>query len=163
MPLVEFSYSIQLLRCAILIGVVLSILVYRFYGWSTGGFVTAGYLALFVTRPWHILWSLAMALLALAVVTRLIMPRVMLWGRRKFAVMIVCGTLLSWGCESLVRSFFQPWPAFDSIGLLIPALIANDAQRQGYFRTVAMVLVCAMATYAIIKAAELIWIAVRPL
>jgi len=160
--LIEFSYSIQLLRFAILIGVVLSILVYRFYGWTTGGFVTAGYLALFVTRPLHILWCLAMALLTLLVVTRLIMPRVILWGRRKFAVMIICGALLSWGCEKLILPVFQPWPVFDSIGLLIPALIANDAQRQGFLRTTAMVLVCAITAYGLIKVAELIWIVLKP-
>jgi poly-gamma-glutamate biosynthesis protein PgsC/CapC len=159
---IELSYSIPLLRLAILIGVVLSIVVYRFYGWSTGGFVTAGYLALFATRPLHILWSLVMALATLQLVTRVIMPRVILWGRRKFAVMIICGTLLTWGCERLVHPFFEPWPVFDSIGILIPALIANDAQRQGYNRTVAMVLVCAVTTYGLVKIAEIVWLAAQP-
>jgi hypothetical protein len=77
-------------------------------------------------------------------------------------VMIICGTLIAWICERLIHPVFQPWPVFDSIGILIPALVANDAQRQGFFRTVAMVLVCAVATYGLIKIAEVVWIAFHP-
>ena len=57
----EYAYDTELVRLAILLGVVVSMLFYDRYGVTTGGAVVPGYLALFVSRPSHIVVTVVMA------------------------------------------------------------------------------------------------------
>lgn len=103
-----------------------------------GGFVTAGYLALFVVRPLDILFVLVCAGITYLIVTRVLMQRAILFGRAKLSAMFLTGMTVTWLGELLLYASglgFVPWLGFNAIAPTIVSLLANDAQRQGPART----------------------------
>ncbi len=136
----ETGYPVQLLLLGAIGSVVAGLITFSKLGLRSGGFVSAAYLALFAVRPWDLLWSAALAVLTWFVVTRLVMPHLLVFGRRKLSAMILVGSVLTWGAETVVATVtdgaFQPWKGFVLMSLMIPALLANDAQRQGLEKTV---------------------------
>jgi poly-gamma-glutamate biosynthesis protein PgsC/CapC len=141
LPLVgaETGYPVQLLLLGAVGSVVAGLVTFSRLGLRSGGFVSAAYLALFAVRPFDLLWSAGLAVLIWAVVTRLVMPNLLVFGRRKLSAMILVGSVISWSAEAVVTvvtdGAFQPWKGFVLMSLMIPALLANDAQRQGLEKT----------------------------
>ena len=135
----ETGYPIELLLLGAVGSVVAGLVTFSRLGLRSGGFVSAAYLALFAVRPYDLLWSAALAVVIWAVVTRLVMPHLLVFGRRKLSAMILVGSVISWSAEAVVSSVtdgaFQPWKGFVLMSLMIPALLANDAQRQGLEKT----------------------------
>ena len=66
-------------------------------------------------------------------------PRLLIFGRRKLSTMVLVGSVISWSGELLLRAAtddrYVPWQGFTLVTLMVPALLANDAQRQGLERT----------------------------
>ena len=65
---------------------------------------------------------------------------ILLFGRRKVAMMVLVGASIGWAAELAVMAAsggsYQPWSGFNAITLIVPGLLANDAERQGPERTV---------------------------
>ena len=80
----DYLYDPELVRLAIMLGIIASMVFYNRYGVTTGGIVVPGYLALFVLSPTHIAATFLIALLSFWVVQGYLRPRLMLWGRRLF-------------------------------------------------------------------------------
>ena len=108
-------------------------------GLRTGGFVTGAYLALMLPRPPDLIFVLAVACLAYLFVTKILTRHALIFGRRKLGMMILIGAIFGWAGEVALRTLtngqYTPWEGFGVITLIVPALIANDAQRQGLYRT----------------------------
>ena len=104
----------------------------------TGGFVTAGYLALFLNNPADLAFVLICSVLTYAIVTGILMKQAILFGRSKMAVMFLTGIVVTWLAEIAI-SFsgldYVPWIGFSAITPTVVALLANDAERQGPWRT----------------------------
>jgi hypothetical protein len=102
--------------------------------------VTGTYLALVLNRPLDLAFSAAIALTTYAIVAHLLMPHLLLFGRRKLSTMILVGAIVAWSAEIAVTALtggaYVPWRGFTVITLIVPALLANDAQRQGIERTI---------------------------
>ena len=141
LPLVgsRTGYPEQLLLIGAAASVLSGLVVFARLGLRSGGFVSAAYLALMVVHPMDLLFSAVMALVTLLVVTRVVMPHLLVFGRRKLSAMLLVGSILVWIAEAVVTSVthdaFQPWRGFVLMALMVPALLANDAQRQGVERT----------------------------
>ncbi|BBP92750.1 hypothetical protein BsIDN1_63680 [Bacillus safensis] len=72
-----------------------------------------------------------------------------LYGRRKFAAMLITGIALK-----LIFDFFYPVVPFEiaefrGIGIIVPGLIANTIQKQGLTITLGSTLLLSGATFAI--------------
>lgn len=135
----DTGYPIELLLGGAIASVLVGLLVFSQLGLRSGGFVSAAYLALFLVRPYDLLWTVVLAAVIWFVVTRLVMPHLLVFGRRKLSAMLLVGSVLGWAAEVVAASVtdgaFQPWKGFVLMSLMIPALLANDAQRQGVERT----------------------------
>lgn len=124
-------------------GVFLNFAAYELIGFTAGGAVIPGYLALYLDQPWRIAGTFAAALVTLAVV-RSLSTFVILYGRRKFAAMLLVGFLVNW----LFDAVLVPWagalgrPPVDArvIGFIVPGLLANDMHGQGVAQTTATAL-----------------------
>ncbi len=127
------------MQIAVVLSVVLGFLSYEFLGLASGGLISAGYLSLFVTSPWRIVATLVLAVL-IHFLVKLLDQVVFLYGRRRFMACILLSVVLSWGILRLFTTVFIPSVDLRIVGYLIPGLIANDMQRQGIFRTLAVVL-----------------------
>lgn len=116
----------------------------RNHGLRAGGFVGAAYVGMLSGRPFHVLWVLAVAGLAYLLVSRFLMPRMILFGRRKFAAMMLVAALISWSSMWIGNRLFgidiTYYTTLSSIALtplFVPGLLANDMHRSGILRVLA--------------------------
>jgi poly-gamma-glutamate biosynthesis protein PgsC/CapC len=120
---------------AIGIGVMVSFAFYEMVGFSPGGIVVPGYIALFLDQPVRILITLAVALLTYFVV-KILSNYIILYGRRRFLTMVLVSFLLKWLIEEIIIKMPISGVELRSIGYIIPGLIANEMRRQGIFPTI---------------------------
>jgi poly-gamma-glutamate biosynthesis protein PgsC/CapC len=133
---------------SIALGLVVGLLVYEGVGYSPGGLIVPGYLALFLLEPGPVALTVGLGLLTAAVV-RLLGEHLVLFGRRRFVLAVLLGFVLARAAEAL------PLPALPTggadlrvIGFVVPGLIANDVAHQG----VAATLVTLVAVAALVRA-----------
>ena len=139
------------------VGIVVSLLVTELTGFSPGGVVAVGYLAMFLTQPVWQLGTLAAALLTFGLV-QLLERRLILYGRRQFTMYVLTGILVSQGA----MLFSGGWATFGFgilvIGYLVPGLIARDFGRQGILATLAaMVLAVALTELLVLGGEGFLW------
>lgn len=113
----------------ILLGVIVSVLFFEWTGLSPAGLIVPGYFVLSLHSPARIACTLAVSLLA-ALAARLLSRVTILYGRRRFAALI----LLAAAIQALASVAGLPFRA-DVIGILIPGIIARDFDRQGVIKS----------------------------
>jgi poly-gamma-glutamate biosynthesis protein PgsC/CapC len=145
------AYPLDLLLPAVIVGVLLGIAVFGSIGLRSGGFVTGAYLALMLDRPLDLLFAAGAAILTWLIVSQLLMPRILIFGRRKFSAMILVGTMVTWSAElaitALTGGAYVPWRGFTVVAVIVPALLANDAQRQGLLSTAVGAAIVALGVF----------------
>ena len=127
---------------AISLSVLFSFGLYEAFGLLTGGMVSAGYLCLFFEQPLRIATTLLLAVLVYAL-TRLVSRVVILYGRRRFMLVIVLSLILGWVIEQFLLGIALIPQDIRIIGHVVPGLIANDMYKQGVGRTLLGVLTSA--------------------
>ena len=157
MPLHDYPFDAEMVRLAILLGVVVSMLFYDRYHVTAGGAIVPGYLALFVPRPSHIVVTLLSAIATYWIVQRHLRPRYMLWGRRLFETEVLVALLL----QSVWIGFLlwsTPWMPQSvilyGIGFVLPGIMAHDMGRQGVRTTVAAALLNGFIVFGLITLIE---------
>lgn len=113
----------------ILLGVIVSVLFFEWTGLSPAGLIVPGHFVLSLHSPARIVCTLAVSLLA-ALAARLLSRVTILYGRRRFAALI----LLAAAIQALASVAGLPFRA-DVIGILIPGIIARDFDRQGVIKS----------------------------
>jgi poly-gamma-glutamate biosynthesis protein PgsC/CapC len=158
---VLYAFHTQLLiPIATVLSVVVSALLFEWYHIRSGGFLTAGYTALFVLQPLHLAFIVGAGILVYFFVTHFLMRYTPVFGRTKFAMMILTGLVLTWGLEmltaELTRSVFIPLAGFSVISPMITALIANDGEKQGLPKTLLGITVTTLVVFIPIKGLDLL-------
>lgn len=155
-----YSYHTQLLIPAVGLSVIASALLYERTGIRSGGFLTAAYAALFVFQPLHLVFVAGAATLVYLFVTRILMRYTPVFGRTKFAMMVLTGLVFTWALEvvaaRLTSNGFIPFAGFSVISPMIAALLANDGERQGFRRTLVGVALCTLIVFATIKGIDVL-------
>lgn len=130
-----------MVEAAVGLGVIVSLVFTELLGASAGGIVVPGYLALYLDRPVQILTTLLVAL-ATWLLIRFISSFTILYGKRRMALSILLGFILGWivsGMQLNVLSF-----NIESVGYIIPGLIANWLERQGVVKTMSTMIIAAV-------------------
>ncbi|TFH20476.1 MAG: poly-gamma-glutamate biosynthesis protein PgsC [Myxococcales bacterium] len=160
--------ELNLLAVSIGIGLVVSLLFSELFGLAAGGLVVPGYVALYITRPLDLAVTLGAALFTLFFV-RILATFVIIYGRRRTALMILVGYATGVVANALVVAAFdatmgaQPLPVPEGfsaalmiarpgdtgvdvrvIGYIVPGLIAIWLDRQGVLPTLAALLTSAV-------------------
>ncbi|MEP7133574.1 MAG: poly-gamma-glutamate biosynthesis protein PgsC/CapC [Chloroflexota bacterium] len=139
----EYYVSDQLARLTIVLGIVISTIIYKKTGRTLGGVIVCGYLALFIGQPAHIVVTLAMAYFTYQIVHNILKKRYMLNGRKLFEVEILVGLLfqISWLVliKILARDVDVDLTALYGIGFVLPGVIAHDMGRQGPTNTLSSI------------------------
>ncbi|HEY9494071.1 MAG TPA: poly-gamma-glutamate biosynthesis protein PgsC/CapC [Intrasporangium sp.] len=157
------GYPRELLIVAVALSVLIGILVHGRLGIRSGGFITGAYLALVSPRWGDLLFTAAVAAVTWFIVVKLMMPRLLLFGRRKVSAMILVGALVGWSADLaiqwLTHGEYVPWLGLTVATLIVPSLIANDAQRQGWERTIWGTVLVGLGVFALTNliAAGLAW------
>lgn len=137
------------LYIALILGVVLSLIFTERTGIVPAGLVVPGYLALIFDQPLFLVMVLFISILTYIIVTYGVSRFTILYGRRKFAAMLITGIILK-----LIFDFFYPVMSFEiyefrGIGVIVPGLIANTMQKQGVWVTLGSTLFLSAATFLI--------------
>ncbi len=128
---------IELLPVAIGLGLAVSLIFSEVFGVAPGGMVVPGYMALSLTQPVDIALTVLAGFITFAFV-RLLSPIVILYGRRRTALMILTGYLVGIGLRSLFAGTEGAFgEVYQVIGFIIPGLIAIWLDRQGVVETIA--------------------------
>lgn len=136
----------------VILGIVLSILFYEITEMSPGGLIVPGYFALFLNDPKRIVMTLLVVIIGIAMV-RVIENYTILFGRRKFAIYIII--------TFLVKMFFQSLNleiliGGEVIGILIPAILAQDIERNGIKKTIPALIILSITIKSIYIMSEVI-------
>ncbi|MET1180310.1 MULTISPECIES: poly-gamma-glutamate biosynthesis protein PgsC [Bacillales] len=139
------------LYVALVLGVTLSLIFSEKTGVVPAGLIVPGYLALVFDQ-----WEIMLVILSISIVTYLIVAHglsrwVILYGRRKFAAMMVTGI-----CLKLLLDLVYPVMPFEifefrGIGIIVPGLIANTIQRQGMPLTLGSTLLLSGLTFGLMN------------
>lgn len=131
-------------QAAVGIGVILSLIFTELLGASAGGIVVPGYIGLYLDKPLQIVGTLVVSLLTWGII-RIIGSFTLLFGKRRMVLSILIGFIIGWATRLLV---FQNHTVFDlqmqSIGYIVPGLIANWFERQGFWKTLSTMMVAAV-------------------
>lgn len=159
---IYYSYHTQFLTLAVVLSIIVSGLLFEWTGIRSGGFVTAAYAALFVLKPQHLIFIFLVGGLVHLFVTRFLIARTGVFGRTKFALMVLTGLVFTWGLEYvsgvLTSNLFIPFAGFSIISPMIAALIANDGERQGLGRTMLGAVVCTLVVFIAVKGIDLYFV-----
>ena len=121
---------------ALFIGLVVGFVFYELAGYSPGGVVAPGYLALFVGEPERIAITVVLACLVWAVL-RFLSAHLILYGRRRLLLALLLGFSATLGVERWVQPLGGIALDLQSIGYVIPGLIAQEMARQKMLPTLA--------------------------
>jgi poly-gamma-glutamate biosynthesis protein PgsC/CapC len=130
----------------IFIGIVVALLYTEFMGFYPGGIIVPAFIALSLDRPSRALVTLLTACLSL-LVYKLISRYFILFGKRRFVIMILLGGFWAQLWLILSPSFFSGSPEFRAVGLIIPGLLANNLERQKFLPTLASLVTVVVITY----------------
>ena len=116
------------------VGILVSLFITETTGFSPGGVVVAGYLALFAQQPAWLAGTLAVAAATWGVV-RLLRQWLLLYGRRLFAMHLLTGMLLGQAVMLYGRGMAHWDWGISVIGWIVPGLLSRDFDRQGFLPT----------------------------
>ena len=114
----------------VLAGVALSLIFSELTGLSPAGLVVPGYIALSLQTPMRVVYTLALAFAAWGI-AKLLARFMILYGRRRFAVLILLAFVLDLGVTSLGVLSYDP----GVIGVLVPGIIAQEMEKQGVLKS----------------------------
>lgn len=126
----------------ILLGVLVSLAFTELTGLSAG-LIVPGYLVLCLDSPQRIVYTLVLSLCAVGI-CRLFARVVILYGRRRFAVLL----MLTYFLDLALRTVGLTPSELSMIGVLIPGILAREFNRQGIVDT----LLAVTATTALLTA-----------
>ena len=135
---------------SLFVGVVLSLIFAEKFGINPAGLVVPGYLALIFDQPIMLLSVLIISCLTYFIVSNGISKWVILYGRRKFAAMILTGMVIKFIFDLLYPLTPFEMVEVSGIGVVIPGIIANTIQKQGVVITLSTTMLLICITYIIL-------------
>ena len=165
--------ELNLLALSIGIGLVVSLMFSELLGLAAGGLVVPGYIALYMGSPLDVAATLSAALLAFFLV-RILSTFVIVYGRRRTALMILvgyaAGVLIDAAIAAALEASVEPLAVYSPpvesaigaiaiapaaieigvIGYIVPGLIAIWLDRQGLVPTLAALVTSAVVVRLIL-------------
>jgi poly-gamma-glutamate biosynthesis protein PgsC/CapC len=134
----------------LLVGLVVALLWAEVTDISPGGLIVPGYLALYLDSPLRLVATLAVALLTVALY-RLLARRLILFGRRRFVLMVLLGAVLSQAWLVALPRLFEAPVELRVIGWVVPGILASSLTRQKALPTLASLAAAATLTFAVVR------------
>jgi poly-gamma-glutamate biosynthesis protein PgsC/CapC len=133
------------------VGLVASLGLAEILSIAPGGYIVPGYLAVNISHPGRVIATIGVAIATL-VVMKGVSRFVILFGMRRFVLFLLVGFCLGMGYATLVAHGSRE--PVEAIGFVVPGLIAQWMDRQGF-----MVTLGSMMTVAIIARLILLLVA----
>lgn len=139
----------------LLIGLLLALFWAEATDISPGGIIVPGYIALYLGQPLRVLATLAAALVTV-LIYRFLARRLILFGRRRFVLMVLAGALLSQAWFLALPRLFEAPLELRVIGWVIPGILASNLVRQKFLPTLASTVTVSALTFAVVHLISLL-------
>ncbi|GGO86009.1 poly-gamma-glutamate biosynthesis protein PgsC/CapC [Wenjunlia tyrosinilytica] len=146
----------EIAAIGIALGLMFSLVCYLTTNLSPGGMITPGWLALTLVED---LQRAAMVLgvtVLTYVCTVLVNKVVILYGKRLFAAVVLTGVILQAGVYLILQREFPLLYANQTLGFIVPGLIAYQLQRQPKGATLLSTTTVTLANYVVLMAGLLL-------
>ncbi|MFB4166283.1 poly-gamma-glutamate biosynthesis protein PgsC [Alteribacillus sp. JSM 102045] len=143
--------GLQEITIALVAGVTLSLLFAEKTGILPAGLVVPGYIALVIDKPVYAISILFVSFATYLVVMHGINHFTILYGRRKFTAMLLTGIILKLGFDAIYGIIPMNVADLQAIGLIVPGLIANTIQRQGFLPTVSSTMLLSFSAFGVLS------------
>ncbi|MEO0098082.1 MAG: poly-gamma-glutamate biosynthesis protein PgsC [candidate division WOR-3 bacterium] len=126
------------------LGMFFSFLLSETLGLAAGGIVVPGYFALTLSEPFRVFSTILLGIVC-ALIAQIVSSFIILYGRRLFLFCVVLGYLLGY-----LTKIFPALPlksevvSIETIGYVIPGLLAYWINRQGIIETLSSLTVVAI-------------------
>lgn len=154
--MLNLTLAPQIATLALAIGLLFALTCYLLTNLSPGGMITPGWLALTlaedVGKVAVIVGVTAVAYLGLKGLQRI----VILYGKRLFAAVMMLSVLLSTGLFLVVQRDYPLLFAHETLGFIIPGLIAYQLVRQPVVVTLAATGTVSLASYGVLASGVLL-------
>jgi poly-gamma-glutamate biosynthesis protein PgsC/CapC len=134
----------------LIVGLVLALLWAEITDVSPGGLIVPGYFALYLDQPLRAAATLLAALLTLGVY-KLLAGRLILFGRRRFVLMVLAGAVLSQVWLLVAPGLVAAPAGLRVIGMIIPGILASSLARQKPVPTVASLVAVSTLSFAVVR------------
>ena len=138
---------------AVLVSAVTSWALMHNFSLRAGGFIGSAYLAMLMADIRSVVFLIVIGIATWAFVVSVLEPRMILFGRRKFAAMMLVSGLTAWGGTWVLGTVLGlEFAAYQTVAgvtltpLFVPGLIANDIHRSGPTRVISGVVLGAAFT-----------------
>lgn len=115
----------------LIIGLVVSLLISEIFGVSPGGIITPAYLAMSCDSLQVIVVICLISIISYLLVEHVLSRFMMLYGRRKFVAFLLVAVTLKLIMDYLYPVMPYATLEFRGIGMVVPALLANQISKQG--------------------------------
>lgn len=137
------------------IGLLFSLVCYLTTNLSPGGMITPGWLGLTVVEDYRRASLIVVTTAVTFTATRLLEKVVILYGKRLFAAVVLIGVLLQSTLFILIQRDYPLLFAHQTLGFVIPGLIAYQLVRQPPVPTLLATGAISFATYAVLMSGVL--------
>jgi len=139
----------------IFIGIVVALIYAEVTGIYPGGIIVPAFLALSLNQPSRVLATILVACLSL-LTYKLFARYFILFGRRRFVLMLLLGGLWAQAWLLLVPSLLAGPPEIRAVGWIIPGLLANNLEKQKFFPILASLATVIVLTYFLANLVKMI-------
>jgi poly-gamma-glutamate biosynthesis protein PgsC/CapC len=144
------SLAPQAATVALAIGLLFALVCYLTTNLSPGGMITPGWLALTLVEDPRKVGVIAAVTVVTYVALRGLQRAVILYGKRLFAAVMMLSVLLSTGLFLLVQRDYPLIFAHETLGFVIPGLVAYQLVRQPPMATVLATSAVSLASYGVL-------------
>ena len=141
---------------ALAIGLLFALICYLTTNLSPGGMITPGWLALTLVEDTRKVAVIAATTVATYLLVRGLQRVVILYGKRLFASVMMLSVLLSTGLFLLVQRDYPLIFAHETLGFVIPGLVAYQLVRQPPVATVLATSAVSLASYGVLASGLLL-------
>lgn len=141
-----------MLNQILIIGVITSLLFYEITEISPGGIIAPAYFALYMDSPIRIFTGIFLSIITYFVV-KLLSNYTILYGHRKFTVYVIVAILIKIVLDRLgiILIDYNVIFASGAIGMVIPAIIARDIEKQGSLKTISSLLIVSIFVKTVVE------------
>jgi poly-gamma-glutamate biosynthesis protein PgsC/CapC len=125
----------------LVIGILISIIFYELTDISPGGIIVPGLLVTYINSIERVIFTVIIALLTYLIV-KFLSKYVLVFGKRRFALMIIISIFLSIIFELITHVLSGYLLSVSIVGYTIAGLIANDFYKQGVKKTLPSLAIC---------------------
>lgn len=116
------------------IGIICSAVYILIFDLYPGGIIVPVYFSMYLYQPQRLMGTVLISILCVFIF-RFLSKRMLLFGRRRFVFLIVLSSFLSLALNLLFKSYLIDFAGYQTLGILIPGLLANNIFKQGFVIT----------------------------